>query len=111
MDDDHTAWAAIRQPAPTSCAVAAHRRLAGVDDLYTARAAIRQPAPAGCWVAAHRRLAGVDDESDEITPNGMSRHACLSSPLLPRLLQSHEASLSSAAAVTAVTDVRMSASL
>ncbi len=69
MDDDYTARAAIRQPAPAgfpaSCWVVAHRRLAGVDDDYTARAAIRQPAPAGfpacCGVVAHRRLAGVDD--------------------------------------------------
>ena len=57
-DDDYTAAAAIRQPAPAGCGVAAHRRLAG---LYTAAAAIRQPAPAGCGVVAHRRLAGVGD--------------------------------------------------
>ena len=62
MDDDYTARAAIRQPAPAGCWVAAHSRLAGVDDDYTARAAIRQPTPAGCWVAAHRRLDGVDDD-------------------------------------------------
>ncbi len=58
MDDFYTLRAAIRQPAPAGCWVAAHRRLAGVDDLYTARAAILQPAPAGCGVVAHRRLAG-----------------------------------------------------
>ncbi len=61
MDDDYTARAAIRRPAPAGSRVAVHRRLAGVDDLYNARAAIRQPAPSGCWVVAHRRLAGVDD--------------------------------------------------
>ena len=61
MDDDYTARAAIRQPAPAGCGVVAHRRLAGVDDDYTARAAIRQSAPAGCGVVVHRRLAGVDD--------------------------------------------------
>ena len=48
MDDPYTARAAILQPAPAGCGVAAHRRLAGVDDLYTARAAIRRPVCATC---------------------------------------------------------------
>ncbi len=53
MDDLYTARAAIRQPAPACCGLAAHGRLAGVDDLFTALAAIRQPASAGCCVVVY----------------------------------------------------------
>ncbi len=82
-DDDYTARAAILQPAPASCWLAAHRRLAGVDDFYTARAAIRQPAPAGCRVAAHRRLAGVDGLYSTLSAIRQPAPAdCISIPLV-----------------------------